>query len=128
MKFKDDIELKEIKAMVGKKARFRTARGPSMPHIIDSIELTKDGVVFVLKREYEALVKRRRPEQVELIKEKESKPAIEKPKKNKKDEEAELTEKLKKLEEAKKLEEEMRRANQQPSGQSYSANTDLESP
>lgn len=99
-----------------------------MPHIIDSIELTKDGVVFVLKREYEALVKRRRPEQVELIKEKESKPAIEKPKKNKKDEEAELTEKLKKLEEAKKLEEEMRRANQQPSGQSYSANTDLESP
>jgi hypothetical protein len=69
MKLKDDVELKEIKAMVGKKASFRTARGPSLPHIIDSIEFTKDGIILVLKRAHVALVKRRKLAQVELIKE-----------------------------------------------------------
>lgn len=69
MKLKDDVELKEIKAMVGKKAYFRTATGPSLPHVIDSIEFTKEGIMFVLKREHVALVKRRKLAQVELIKE-----------------------------------------------------------
>lgn len=69
MKLKNDVELKDIKAMVGKKAYFRTAHGPSLPHVIDSIEFTKDGIVFVLKREHVALVKRRKLAQVELIKE-----------------------------------------------------------
>jgi hypothetical protein len=77
MKLKDDVELKEIKAMVGKKAYFRTATGPSLPHVIDSIEFTKEGIIFVLKREHVALVKRRKLAQVELIKEsKESKKVV----------------------------------------------------
>jgi len=69
MKFKDNVKLKEIKALVGKKASFRTARGPSLPHVIDSVEFTKDGIVLVLKREHVALTKRRKLAQVELIKE-----------------------------------------------------------
>ena len=69
MKFKDNVKLKEIKALVGKKASFRTATGPSLPHIIDSVEFTKDGIILVLKRKHVALAKRRKLAQVELIKE-----------------------------------------------------------
>lgn len=77
MKFKDSVKLKEIKGLVGKTASFRTAHGPSLPHVIDSVEFTKDGIVLVLKRKHTALTRRRKLSQVELVKEPVRKPQIE---------------------------------------------------
>lgn len=68
MRFNNDVKLEVLLSLIGKDAYYRTSRGRSLPQTIEAIELTANGVVLVLKRHHSAIVHRRRPDQVELIK------------------------------------------------------------
>lgn len=66
----NDVKLETLITLIGKEAYYRAPRGRSLPHIIEAIELTVNGVVFVLKRKHSAVRHRSRPDHVDLAKEK----------------------------------------------------------
>lgn len=106
MKIKDKIKLSELNGLVGKLATYRTSRGKSLPHIIESIEITDEKVMFILRQKHKSFTKRREARNVELVKIKDNRAyeqkikraeIIEDRKTKKEEKEEKKEEKLKKL-------------------------------
>jgi len=70
----DKQNIKSLQSMVGKVAKYRTALGMSVPHIIENIELHHDDIIFVLRRKHSSLLRKRKAALVEIIEEKTTKP------------------------------------------------------
>jgi len=49
MKFEDKLTLADLKKIIGKTTKFRTALGQSMSHIIEEITINSDGLVLSLR-------------------------------------------------------------------------------
>lgn len=73
MKIKDKTKLAELNQLIGKMATYKTARGKSLPHIIESIEINNEKVIFILRQKHKSFVKRRDAKNVELVRIKENK-------------------------------------------------------